>query len=66
MKADVVVFDPDTMNGPATYTQPKRPPIGVDHVLVNGKVVMEKGQHTGILVGEAVKMGGYVSEYVPS
>jgi N-acyl-D-amino-acid deacylase len=66
MKADIVVFSPENVNGPATYDHPKRPPVGIEYVLLNGKVAMEKGRHTGILAGEALKMRGYVSKDMKS
>jgi N-acyl-D-amino-acid deacylase len=59
MKADVVIFDPVTVNSPATFAQPKRPPVGIEYVIIGGKVVMEKGKHTGVLNGEALRMRGY-------
>jgi len=52
MKADIVVFDPATVSGTATYANPKQFPIGIEYVIVNGKVVIEKSKHTGILAGE--------------
>jgi N-acyl-D-amino-acid deacylase len=59
MKADVVVFDPVTVSGVATFTNPKQFPLGIEYVLVNGKMVIEKGKHTGALPGEPLKMSGY-------
>ena len=56
-KADVVVFDPNTVKAPATRTQPKQFPIGIDHVVVNGKVVVDGGRHTGVLAGRALRRG---------
>src|SRR4030095_14746622 len=47
-KADVVVFDPKTVKAPATRTQPKQFPIGIDYVIVNGQVVVDSGKHTGM------------------
>jgi N-acyl-D-aspartate/D-glutamate deacylase len=52
--ADIVVFDPDTVADMATYENPKQYPKGIDYVLVNGKVVIEKGQHTGARPGRVV------------
>lgn len=49
--ADVVVFDPDAIEDHATYQDPKRPPSGVAHVLVNGTPSMEDGAHTGACDG---------------
>ena len=37
-KADVVVFDAKMVKAPATRTQPKQFPIGIDYVIVNGQV----------------------------
>ncbi len=56
-KADVVVFNPKTVKAPATRTQPKQFPIGIDHVVVNGKVVIDDGTHTGALAGRALRRG---------
>jgi N-acyl-D-amino-acid deacylase len=56
-KADVVVFNPTTVKAPATRTQPKQFPIGIDHVIVNGQVVVDNGKHTGVLAGRALRRG---------
>lgn len=56
-KADIVVFDPKTVKAPATRTKPKQMPVGIDHVIVNGKVVVDNGQHTGALAGRALRRG---------
>ena len=57
MKADIVVFDLNTIKSPATRHNPKQFPIGIDHVIVNGQSVVEQGQHTGVLAGRAVRRG---------
>jgi hypothetical protein len=31
--------------------------VGIDYVLVNGKVVVDQGQHTGALAGRALRHG---------
>ncbi len=56
-KADVVVFDPVCVGAPATRTQPKQFPLGIDYVIVNGTVVVDAGQHTGALAGRALRRG---------
>lgn len=56
-KADIVVFDAQRVKAPATRTQPKQFPIGIEYVIVNGKIVVDKGQHTGILAGRALRRG---------
>ena len=55
MKADVVVFDPDTVEAKATFEDPKRYPVGINYVIVNGKIVIDDGIHTGALPGRALK-----------
>jgi len=57
MKADIVVFDPDTVRSPATRTEPKQYPVGIEYVLVNGTVVVDQGEHTGALPGRALRHG---------
>jgi N-acyl-D-aspartate/D-glutamate deacylase len=52
--ADVVVLDPDTVADTATYDNPKQYPKGIDYVLVNGAVVIDKGHHTGARPGRVV------------
>jgi dihydroorotase/N-acyl-D-amino-acid deacylase len=37
--ADITVFDPDTVNSPATYETPNRAPIGIRYVFRNGKLL---------------------------
>lgn len=56
-KADVVVFDPKGVRAPATLRDPKQFPVGIDYVIVNGKVVVDHGQHTGALAGRALRRG---------
>jgi N-acyl-D-amino-acid deacylase len=56
-KADIVVFDARRVKAPATRTQPKQFPIGIEYVMVNGKVVVDKGRHTGVLAGRALRHG---------
>jgi len=52
MKADIVIFNPDTVRDTATLAKPKQYPVGIDYVFVNGILVAEKGKHTGALKGE--------------
>jgi N-acyl-D-aspartate/D-glutamate deacylase len=49
--ADVVVFDPATLNDTATFTSPHRFAEGIDLVLVNGVSTVDRGRHTGSRAG---------------
>ena len=53
--ADLVVFNPDTIKDTATFEEPKQYPEGIDYVLVNGAVVVEKGKHTRALKGRVLQ-----------
>jgi len=44
--ADLVVFDPDQIADTATFEQPKRYPRGIETVIVNGRVVLHRGERT--------------------
>ncbi|MFQ5934439.1 MAG: amidohydrolase family protein [Dehalococcoidia bacterium] len=57
MWADIVVFDPETISTPATRDNPKQFPLGIEYVIVNGKVVVDKGEHTGVLAGRGLHRG---------
>ena len=52
--ADLVVFNPDTIQDTATFEAPKQYPKGIVYVLVNGAVVVDKGKHTGVLNGRVL------------
>jgi N-acyl-D-amino-acid deacylase len=54
LAADLVVFDPQTVIDKATFDEPKKYAAGIDYVLVNGVVVVDKGKHTGKLNGRAL------------
>ena len=55
MKADVVVFDPDTISCVATFDHPKQYPLGIEYVFVNGVMVVNRGVHTGTTPGSAIR-----------
>ena len=53
--ADIVVFDPDVISETSTFAAPHSYPIGIDRIIVNGKTVINNGEHTGILPGEILR-----------
>lgn len=56
--ADVVVFDPATIQDKSTFDNPHQYAVGMRHVLVNGKQVLKDGEHTGATPGRFVKGRG--------
>lgn len=57
--ADVVVFDPKTVQDNATYENPHQLATGVTDVFVNGQQVIKDQQHTGAMPGRFVKGPGW-------
>ena len=53
--ADIVIFDPKKVKDLATFNEPLQFAEGVETVLVNGQVVLESGEHTGMFPGRFVK-----------
>ena len=53
--ADVVVFDPNTIQDHATFEKPRQLATGVSEVFVNGVEVVHNGEHTGAKPGRVVK-----------
>ena len=63
LAADVTIFNPATVIDNATFEKPHQYPTGIEYVIVNGRVVLEKGRHTGarpgvILYGPGRRAGG--------
>jgi len=59
MNADIVVFDPKRVCDKATYENSHAYPEGIVHVLVNGAVTIESGEHTK-------ERAGLVLRHLPS
>ncbi|MBI2297573.1 MAG: D-aminoacylase, partial [Armatimonadetes bacterium] len=55
--ADLVIFDPETVQDTATFESPRQYPEGIPYVVVNGQVVKDGGEHTGVLAGRALRRG---------
>jgi len=55
MAADLVVFDPNTIQDTATFTKPLLFPTGISYVLVNGKIAVDHGHQTGERAGKVLR-----------
>jgi len=52
--ADVTIFNLETLNDRATYEQPTLFPTGIEYVLVNGAVTIDRATHTGAKAGKVL------------
>jgi dihydroorotase len=56
--ADVTVFDPATVIDRATFENPEQPSAGIPYVVVNGTVVVRRGELVaGVAPGRAIRRG---------
>jgi N-acyl-D-amino-acid deacylase len=53
--ADIVLFDPQQIEDQATYNNPHQYPKGIPYVIVNGELVVEHGEYTGVLPGKVIR-----------
>ncbi|OLZ70843.1 N-acyl-D-amino-acid deacylase [Streptomyces sp. IMTB 2501] len=54
-RADLVLFDPETVAPGATFAAPRTLPTGIPYVLVDGRFVIEDGKRTDALAGRSVR-----------
>lgn len=57
--ADIVVFDPATIQDHATFEKPLQYSTGVSHVVVNGGIALNNGEPTGKPTGRVVRGQGW-------
>lgn len=57
-RADLVLFDPATVAAGSTFVEPRTLPVGIPHVLIDGRFVIEDGRRTATLAGRAVRGAG--------
>lgn len=55
LDADIVIFDPDTIRDRSTFEDPSGKPEGIDWVIVNGVIAVEKGAVTGQRAGKVLR-----------
>ncbi|MCC3157495.1 D-aminoacylase [Hymenobacter sp. 15J16-1T3B] len=62
--ADLVVFDPLTVQDRSTFAQPHQYSVGMRYVLVNGRVTVWEGQHVGTRAGQVLRGPG-ATQHLP-
>jgi dihydroorotase/N-acyl-D-amino-acid deacylase len=55
--ADLVIFDPETVIDRATFAEPHQYPVGIEWVVVNGRVAVEDGEFRDVRAGRVLKRG---------
>jgi N-acyl-D-amino-acid deacylase len=55
LAADITIFDPERIEDTATFENPIQYPKGIEYVIVNGKVSVESGKHTGERAGRILR-----------
>jgi len=58
MIADIVIFDPSKIADTATYLNPQKFPLGIEYVIVNGKITIAEGKYLRRLNGRVLKHEG--------
>lgn len=53
--ADIVIFNPETVKDMATFDNPHQYPVGIDYVLVNGVLAVEKGEYKDVRSGKVLR-----------
>jgi N-acyl-D-aspartate/D-glutamate deacylase len=56
-RADITLFNPETIADRATYDDPHQYAAGISTVMVNGVVVIDGGEHSGELPGQLLRRG---------
>lgn len=59
MAADIVVFDEKLVGDQSTFSKPHAYSTGFRYIIVNGKLVIEEGRHTGTRSGAILLGPGY-------
>jgi N-acyl-D-aspartate/D-glutamate deacylase len=55
LAADLCLFDPNKVIDRATYSDPFQYNEGIEYVIVNGQLVLDRGTHTGAKPGRALR-----------
>lgn len=52
--ADITIFDPDRVTDKASYQDPFQKPEGIEYVLVNGQIAVDRGRQTQARPGDFI------------
>ena len=60
--ADITIFNPETVIDRATFEEPNQYPVGINFVIVNGRVEVDNGQRTPAEAGRVLRGPGYCTK----
>ncbi len=55
MAADILLLDENKVNDASTFESPHQFSVGIPYVIVNGKIVIDNGKHTGVRSGKSLR-----------
>jgi N-acyl-D-amino-acid deacylase len=55
LRADLVIFDYDGIDDVASWEKPVGPPVGIDYVIVNGRVSLDSSGPTAARAGQVLR-----------
>src|SRR6266496_2801409 len=64
--ADITIFNPETVIDRATFEEPNQYPLGINFVIVNGRVEVDNGQRTAAEAGRVLRGPGYCTKDPPT
>ena len=64
--ADITIFNPETVIDRATFEEPNQYPVGINFVIVNGRVEVDNGQRTAAEAGRVLRGPGYCTKDPPT
>jgi N-acyl-D-amino-acid deacylase len=53
--ADICIFNRDTVIDKGDFTNPAQYPEGIEYVLINGRIIINHGEHTGFRAGRVLR-----------
>jgi N-acyl-D-amino-acid deacylase len=56
-RADLTIFDADSVVDRATFEEPHQYPAGIPYVIVNGTLAVDGGRFTGARAGRVLRRG---------
>jgi hypothetical protein len=60
--ADITIFNPETVIDVATFADPNRVSRGIEYVIVNGTIAIDRGTITGKLGGRPLRGPAYINK----